>query len=154
VWNDTLQVHNSHFVLRWQALPIYLSPKKVAVFSPWRGLYFLTIPFPFCDEYWGHEKGHLCLRIPALLAWFSFCLLSSQANLSDHCALCYKLEWLWVQIPMRSFNFFNWRNHFSHTVALGLTQPLMEMSTRNLHGDKGLPAHEADNLNNICEPTV
>jgi hypothetical protein len=35
---------------------------------------------------------------------------------------------------------------------LGSTQPLAEMSTRNLPGSKGRPAREADNLTAICEP--
>jgi hypothetical protein len=37
---------------------------------------------------------------------------------------------------------------------LGSTQPLTEMSTRNLPGDKGMPAgaRNADNLTAICEP--
>jgi hypothetical protein len=39
-------------------------------------------------------------------------------------------------------------------MALGSTQPLTEMSTRNLPGDKGLPARGADNLTAICEPIV
>jgi hypothetical protein len=39
-------------------------------------------------------------------------------------------------------------------MALGTTQPLMEMSTRNLPGDKGRPAHKADNLTATCESTV
>jgi hypothetical protein len=39
-------------------------------------------------------------------------------------------------------------------MALGLTQPLTEMSTRNLPGDKEQPAHEADNLTAICELIV
>jgi hypothetical protein len=39
-------------------------------------------------------------------------------------------------------------------MALGSTQPLREMSTRNLPGDKGRRAHKADNLTSICEPTV
>jgi hypothetical protein len=37
---------------------------------------------------------------------------------------------------------------------LGLTQPLTEMSTSNLPGGKGRPARKADNLTEICEPTV
>jgi hypothetical protein len=37
-------------------------------------------------------------------------------------------------------------------MALGLTQPLTEMSTRNLPGDKGRPVRDADNLTAICEP--
>jgi hypothetical protein len=39
-------------------------------------------------------------------------------------------------------------------MALGLTQPLTEMSTRNLPEGKGRPAREADNLTDICEPIV
>jgi hypothetical protein len=39
-------------------------------------------------------------------------------------------------------------------MALGSTQPLTEMSTRNLPGGKWKPAREADNLNAICEPIV
>jgi hypothetical protein len=39
-------------------------------------------------------------------------------------------------------------------MALGLTQPLTEMSTRNLPGGKGRPARGADNLTAIYEPIV
>jgi hypothetical protein len=37
---------------------------------------------------------------------------------------------------------------------MGSTQPLTEMSTRNLSGCKGRPVRKADNLTAICEPTV
>jgi hypothetical protein len=36
----------------------------------------------------------------------------------------------------------------------GSAQPLTEMSTRNLPGDKGRPVRKADNLTAIYEPTV
>jgi hypothetical protein len=39
-------------------------------------------------------------------------------------------------------------------MVLGSTQPLTEMSTRNLPGGKGRPARKADNLTAISEPTV
>jgi hypothetical protein len=39
-------------------------------------------------------------------------------------------------------------------MALGLTQPLTEMSTRNLLGYKGRPALKADNLTATCELIV
>jgi hypothetical protein len=39
-------------------------------------------------------------------------------------------------------------------MALGSTQPLTEMSTRNLPGGKGPPVRKDDNLNVICEPIV
>jgi hypothetical protein len=38
-------------------------------------------------------------------------------------------------------------------MALGSTEPLTEMSTRNLPESKGRPARKADNIT-ICEPTV
>jgi hypothetical protein len=39
-------------------------------------------------------------------------------------------------------------------MALGPTQPLTEMSTRNLPGGKGRPMRQADNFTAICEPIV
>jgi hypothetical protein len=39
-------------------------------------------------------------------------------------------------------------------MALGLTQPLTEISTRNLPGGKGRPARKAHNFTAICEPIV
>jgi hypothetical protein len=51
-------------------------------------------------------------------------------------------------------DFFNLPNSASRTMALGSTQLLTEMSTRNLPGDKGRPAHKADNLTATYEPTV
>jgi hypothetical protein len=39
-------------------------------------------------------------------------------------------------------------------MALGSAQPLTEMSTRNLPGDKARPARKADNLTAICKPIV
>jgi hypothetical protein len=39
-------------------------------------------------------------------------------------------------------------------MALGSTQPLTEMTTRNLPEGKGRPARKADNLTAICESIV
>jgi hypothetical protein len=39
-------------------------------------------------------------------------------------------------------------------MALGLTQPLTEMSSRNLPGGKGRPARKDDSLTPICELIV
>jgi hypothetical protein len=55
---------------------------------------------------------------------------------------------------MRSLDFFSWPNPSSRTVVLGSTQPLTEMSTRNLPGGKGRPARKTDNITAICEPIV
>jgi hypothetical protein len=39
-------------------------------------------------------------------------------------------------------------------MTLGSTQPLTEMSTRNLPEGKSQPERKADNLTAICEPIV
>jgi hypothetical protein len=61
-----------------------------------------------------------------------------------------------VQILMRALDCFRLPNPSTRTMALGSTQPLMEMSTRKLPGGgvKGWLALEADNLTAICELTV
>jgi hypothetical protein len=50
--------------------------------------------------------------------------------------------------------FFNWPNPSSRTMALESTQPLTQMSTRNLPGGEGRPARKADNFTAICELIV
>jgi hypothetical protein len=57
-------------------------------------------------------------------------------------------------IPDEVTGFFNLPNPSSCTVALGSTQPLKEMSTRNLPGSKGKLVRKADNLTAICEPII
>jgi hypothetical protein len=57
-------------------------------------------------------------------------------------------------IPDEATGFFSLPNPSSRIMALGSTQPLTEMSTRNLPGGKGRPARGANNLTAICEPTV
>jgi hypothetical protein len=54
-----------------------------------------------------------------------------------------------VQFPMRSLDF-----SFDLIRALGSTQFLTEISTRNLPGSKGRPAPKADNLTALCDPIV
>jgi hypothetical protein len=50
-----------------------------------------------------------------------------------------------VRVP-DDVDFFNLHNPSSNTMALGSTQPLTEMSTRDLPGGKKRPVHRADNL--------
>jgi hypothetical protein len=57
-----------------------------------------------------------------------------------------------IRVPVE-VNFFNLPNSSSPTMVLGSTQPLTEMSTRNLRRDKKRPARRADNLA-ICESNV
>jgi hypothetical protein len=76
------------------------------------------------------------------------------------------LRWWWIisryatsrkvagSIPDEVIGCFNWSNPSNRTMALGSTQPLTEMSTRNLPGGKERPARGVDNLTAICEPIV
>jgi hypothetical protein len=47
---------------------------------------------------------------------------------------------------MRSLDIFSLPNPSSRIMALGSTQPLTEMNTRTIPGDKGRPVCQADNL--------
>jgi hypothetical protein len=67
-------------------------------------------------------------------------------------ALCYKPEGPGSNPD--EVDFFNLPNPSSRTMALGSTQSLTEMSSRNFPGGKGPPARRADNLTAICEAAV
>jgi hypothetical protein len=58
-----------------------------------------------------------------------------------------------VRVP-DDVDFFNLPNPFSRTMAVGSTQLLTKVSTRNLPGGKKRPARRADNLAANCEPNV
>jgi hypothetical protein len=57
-------------------------------------------------------------------------------------------------IPDEVIGFFSRPHPSSSSMALRSTQPLTEMSARNLSGDKGLLVHKADDLIAICELNV
>jgi hypothetical protein len=60
----------------------------------------------------------------------------------------------WVRVPVKSFDFFNWPNPSGCNMALESTQPLREMSTRNLSGGKGRPAHKAASVSRLSRENV
>jgi hypothetical protein len=55
-------------------------------------------------------------------------------------ALCYNPEDRNLEVPMRALSVFNLPNPTSRTMALWLTQPPTETSTRNLPGGGGVTA--------------
>jgi hypothetical protein len=55
--------------------------------------------------------------------------------------------------PNEVIGFFNLPNPSICTVALGSTQPLIEMNTRNLSGGKGRPPRKAD-VTVVCVPIL
>jgi hypothetical protein len=75
------------------------------------------------------------------------CLSSSPCAL--HVLQCHR-----PLIPVEVIGFYSRSNPSSRTMALGSTQPLSEISTRNLPGDRGRPARKAENLTAIYESTV
>jgi hypothetical protein len=68
-----------------------------------------------------------------------------------HCATVRKVA---DSNPNEVIGFFKLPNSSSRTVALGSTQPLTKMSTRNLPVGKGRPVHKSDKLTATCEPIV
>jgi hypothetical protein len=50
--------------------------------------------------------------------------------------------------------FLNVPNPFSRAVTLGLTQPLIEMSTRNVPIGKALPSRKIDSLTATYKPII
>jgi hypothetical protein len=58
------------------------------------------------------------------------------------------------RLPVQVTDKVDFFNPSNRTMALGSTQPLTEMSTRNLTGGKKRLARRADNLTAICEPIV
>jgi hypothetical protein len=62
---------------------------------------------------------------------------------------------LLVRFPMSSLDIFNWPNPSSRNMVLESTQPLTEISTRNVPGGKGgRPELKADNVTAIFESIV
>jgi hypothetical protein len=57
-------------------------------------------------------------------------------------------------ISIGSLNIFSSPNPSISSMTLGSTQPLTEMSTRNIPGGKGRPVLKADKLTALCEPIV
>jgi hypothetical protein len=62
-----------------------------------------------------------------------------------------KSGWVADLIPDEVIRNFSWPNSSSCTRTLGPTQPLTEISTRNLPVGKGRLARKANNLTAICE---
>jgi hypothetical protein len=86
---------------------------------------------------WGGNKGVTLegRHVVAQLVETQFCKLEGHVSNPDE------------------VNFFNLPNPSSCTIALGSTQPLTEMSTRNLLGGKGQQTRKAD-MTDICELIV
>jgi hypothetical protein len=87
------------------------------------------------NELWGWDK--MCFIFRYFINNISGGACGSVVGLR-HYAISRKVAGL---IPVEFIGFFSWRNPSSRTMALGSTQPLTEMSTRNIPGSKGRPAN-------------
>jgi hypothetical protein len=84
--------------------------------------------------------------------------LSASANMVGKLveAPCYTPEGCRFNFRSGHWIFFTLHNPSSHNIAQELTQPLTEMSTRNLTGGgvNVKSVHKANKLTNICDLTV
>jgi hypothetical protein len=91
----------------------------------------------------------LCLLFSFILFLCIYFVLGGTRSWLRHYATRRKVA---DSIPDNVMGLFNSPNPSSRTIALGSTQPLTEMSTRNLSGGKGRPACSTYNLTSIYEP--
>jgi hypothetical protein len=84
-----------------------------------------------------HFCGFCCSRM--WRSWLRSCATSRNVSGSN---------------PDYSLALFSVIKSFQLHIVLGFTQPLPEMSTRNIPGGKARPAYKADNLTAICEPIM
>jgi hypothetical protein len=97
----------------------------------------------YCNQQW-----HKCWKCRNNHSWTLTILGMRKRSWLRHYARSRKVVGL---IPNVVIGFFNWPNPSSCTLALESTQPLTEMSTRNLPGGKGLLERKADNLADCLE---
>jgi hypothetical protein len=118
-------------------------------------LYLRNLPIGSWDYIFLHE-----IILIIMLRCANILEIRTTAILLPPCANASSVPTIYTLWPVTSsildevIGVLNWPNPSSHTMALESTQPLTEMSTRNLPGGKGWLVCEADNLTAICEPII
>jgi hypothetical protein len=140
----------------------------------WRGLVFMRagdvwiswtqtgVVFLFCSNQCRQWHNREPVFTPRLLRHVFYQHAIAVALKCTHIYRFQSVErswWAWgVRLTVNTLDevigFFNWPNPSSRTMALVSTQPLTEMSTRNLPWCKKWLARKANNLTAICEPIV
>ena len=116
---------------------------------------------------WRHETGNLCISVllqqqlsfqdtfPTKFQVIFYCYINGDTQWRSWLRRCTTSRNVAGSIPDSFFQIFHWHNPSGHTMALGLTQSLTEMSTRDISwGVKadGRPARRTDNLNtSMCQ---
>jgi hypothetical protein len=98
-----------------------------------------------CHE--GHHRISLCCENQTVINLITICFSSSGKWNELHNTLILTDEVI-------GFFSLNLHNPPSRTLALGLTQPVTELSTRNFPGNKVRPVCNASDTAAICEPNV
>jgi hypothetical protein len=97
---------------------------------------------------------HLNCMICMILTRDEFSMYHFLCSWLRNCATNRKVEDSIPDKIIEFFFFFNLPNPSSRTMSLGSTQPLTDMSTRDLPGGKKRSVCKADNLTAIREPIV
>ena len=100
----------------------------------------------------GHSRSVTGLIYLYLSRLWIYCNLSIRVGVRGdyswlrHCATSLKVM---SSIPDGFIEIFHWHNPSGRAMSLGLTQPLTEMSTRNISWGYRRPVRRADNLTNF-----
>ena len=135
VWDFTKICLAGLYVVHISSRPVLLYLRKQKNFSPYC-LHFLTDLGDF--RYWeipwlswisAQWKPYLTLGCQWIFVLTVDIWGTRWRSWSRHCATSRKVA---GSIPDDVIEIFNWHNPSGHTMALGLTQPLTEISTRNV----------------------
>jgi hypothetical protein len=111
---------------------------------------------------------HECIFLSFWFSYVGWCLATGQSPFQGALQTTY-IKDLEIREALRSYatsrkvacsisdevaGIFIWPNPSSRIIVLGSTQPLTEMSARNLPGDERRPVRKVDNLIAIYEPTI
>jgi hypothetical protein len=138
--------------------PCSTDRQVVSLPKPWRSAFFVKGKVLYSIKQMGRWVSDVTSsRMWCCPVWQNFTDVSEERTLSVlttggiHLRHYATIRNVASSIPDEVIGFFNWPHPSSRTMAVGLTQPLTEMSTRNLTGSRGQSARKADILTGICE---
>jgi hypothetical protein len=162
-WRKRAPITNKSYVLtqmRWDRLPSGVSFRR-------RGIPVSLMSLRQSTGHWGGGRKQYGNNSPAELTFLRHTLSRLSCSGLEHRVVRKRnffsgarssvVGWGTVlqaqsSIPDEVTGFFSCPNHSSRIVALGWTQPLTKMSTKNIPEDRTRPVRKAD-IAAICEPT-
>jgi hypothetical protein len=117
---------------------------------------WINLPLGFMEKHWKFQCDEV-IYILAVCNWANFLCnnvtVGKRRKVVGRCTML-RVRRLWIRFSMRPLDSFNLPNHSSCNMGLWLTQPLTEMSTRNISHTKAWGMRKANNLINIFEAAV